>query len=190
MQPEHSAELGSHQNDGRPPLWGGVVLVTCGALLMLLPMVSLSIGVSGQEIDPKRSGDTLLGPAPIGLAFSFFGGGLILLTGIGEVQKYPRCFRVRAAWIASTIISISLALMVGFVILFKSAHYRSGRMALTEPSDGQTLEEMLGRTDRQIATLEKMQGEAAAPDPKTDKLLKTLYEQKREVIGQLFPSAH
>lgn len=191
MDAELSVDNRPPQDADLPSIWGGIAMITCGALLMLLPIVPLCIGMSGKEIDIiERSGDLLLGSPVIGLAFSFCGGVLFLLTGVGEVQKYPLRNRARATCISTTIISISFALTVGLIIFLKSAHYKSGRKALMEPSEGQALEEVLERTDRQIATLEKMQDEAAGPDQKTDKVLKALYKQRREVIGQLFPSAH
>jgi hypothetical protein len=123
MNAEHNADIQPFQNKEEKSPWGGVVLVTCGAVLMLLPIVAMFIGLSrDDDIPVQNSENGLLGSSAIGLVFSFFGGGMILLTGIDEVKKYPPRYRLRAILSATTLISISLGLIVWFVHLVRSAH--------------------------------------------------------------------
>jgi hypothetical protein len=117
-----------HRDNQQPPdternsPWGGVVMVTCGAVLMLLPVVAMFFGVSHEENIPVANSENyLLGSPVMGLVLSFFGGGVLLLTGIDEVQKYPPRYRVRAILFGMTFISISLGLIVWFVNSIRSA---------------------------------------------------------------------
>jgi hypothetical protein len=91
--------------------WGGFGLVTAGVVLLLLPVVTIFVGMPHHEADNVPIGGEPLFTPVEALFASVLVGVVLLLAGIPEVRKTPPRFRLRALLIAMTVVAVVL----GFV---------------------------------------------------------------------------